>query len=136
MFEAGLPPEGMQMITGFPKDLGDELMTSPDMRLISFTGSAAAAHMIAGKAARTLKRLSFELGGTDAMIVLEDADLAAAADAVVQGRLTNGAGQICCAVKRVMVQDTVYEKFLVCCSTSDARSRWAILRARRRISGR
>jgi glyceraldehyde-3-phosphate dehydrogenase (NADP+) len=112
MLDAGLPPEGMQMITGFPADLGDELVTSPDVRLISFTGSAAAAKAIAGKAAHTLKRLAFELGGTDAMIVLEDADLAAAADAVVQGRLTNGAGQICCAVKRVLVQDSVYDTFL------------------------
>ena len=80
--------------------------------MISFTGSVGAAKAIAGKAATTLKRLAFELGGTDAMIVLEDADLAAAADAVVQGRLTNGAGQICCAVKRVFVQDSVYEDFL------------------------
>ena len=112
MFEAGLPPEGMQMITGFPKDLGDDLITDPDVRLISFTGSADAAKNIAGKAAHTLKRLAFELGGTDAMIVLDDADLDAAAEAVVQGRLTNGAGQICCAVKRVLVQDTVYDTFL------------------------
>ena len=112
MFEAGLPPEGMQMITGFPADLGDELVTNPDVRLVSFTGSADAAKRIAGKAANTLKRLAFELGGTDAMIVLEDADLDAAAEAVVQGRLTNGAGQICCAVKRVLVQDSVYDAFL------------------------
>lgn len=112
MFEAGLPPEAMQMLTGFPADLGDELVTNPDVRLISFTGSADAAKRIAGKAANTLKRLAFELGGTDAMIVLEDADLDAAAEAVVQGRLTNGAGQICCAVKRVLVQDSVYDAFL------------------------
>jgi acyl-CoA reductase-like NAD-dependent aldehyde dehydrogenase len=112
LLEAGLPPEGMQMITGFPADLGDELITNPDIGLISFTGSAAVAKAIAGKAAPTLKRLAFELGGTDAMIVLEDADLDGAAEAVVQGRLTNGAGQICCAVKRVMVQDSVYDAFL------------------------
>jgi len=112
MFEAGLPPEGMQMITGYPQDLGDELMTNPAIRMISFTGSVGAAKAIAGKASTTLKRLAFELGGTDAMIVLEDANLAAAAEAVVQGRLTNGAGQICCAVKRVFVQDSVYHEFL------------------------
>lgn len=112
LLEAGLPPEGMQMLTGFPADLGDELLTSPDVRLISFTGSAVAAKAIAGKAAHSLTRLAFELGGTDAMIVLEDADLEAAADAVVQGRLTNGAGQICCAVKRVLVQENVYDAFL------------------------
>jgi acyl-CoA reductase-like NAD-dependent aldehyde dehydrogenase len=112
MLQAGLPPEGMQMITGYPQELGDELVTSPEVRMISFTGSVGAAKVIAGKAANTLKRLAFELGGTDAMIVLEDADLAAAADAVVQGRLTNGAGQICCAVKRVLVQESVYDEFL------------------------
>jgi acyl-CoA reductase-like NAD-dependent aldehyde dehydrogenase len=112
LLEAGLPPEGMQMLTGFPADLGDELLTSPDVRLISFTGSAGAAKVIAGKAAHSLTRLAFELGGTDAMIVLEDADLEAAADAVVQGRLTNGAGQICCAVKRVLVQESIYDTFL------------------------
>ena len=112
MFEAGLPGEGMQMLTGFPKDLGDALLTDPDIRLISFTGSVGAAKAIAGKAADSLKRLAFELGGTDAMIVMDDADLGAAADAVVQGRLTNGAGQICCAVKRVLVHNGVYDEFL------------------------
>lgn len=112
MFEAGLPPEGMQMLTGFPGELGDELLTSPDVSLISFTGSVGAAKNIAGKAAGTLKRLAFELGGTDAMIVLKDADLSAAADAVVGGRLTSGAGQICCAVKRVLVDKSVYTPFL------------------------
>ena len=112
MFEAGLPPEGMQMLTGFPQDLGDALITDPDIRLISFTGSVCAAKAIAGKAADSLKRLAFELGGTDAMIVMADADLEAAVEAVVQGRLTNGAGQICCAVKRVLVHERVYDDFL------------------------
>jgi len=112
MLQAGLPPEGMQMLTGFPQDLGDELLTDPDVRVISFTGSVAAAKTIAVKASTALKRFSFELGGIDAMIVLKDADLNEAANAVVQGRLTNGAGQICCAVKRVLVQEPVYDRFL------------------------
>ena len=55
------------------------------------------------------------------MIVLEDADLGAAADAVVGGRLTNGAGQICCAVKRVLVQENVYQPILELCSRSAGR---------------
>ena len=112
MFEAGLRPEGMQMLTGFPGELGDALLTDPDIRLISFTGSVCAAKAIAGKAADSLKRLAFELGGTDAMIVMADADLEAAASAVVEGRLTNGAGQICCAVKRVLVHQAVFDDFL------------------------
>jgi acyl-CoA reductase-like NAD-dependent aldehyde dehydrogenase len=112
LIEAGLPPEGMQMLTGYPRHMGDELLTHPEIRMISFTGSAATAKLIACKAAATLKRLAFELGGTDAMIVLEDANLDAAADAVVHGRLTNGAGQICCAAKRILVQESVYETFV------------------------
>jgi len=112
MLEAGLPPEGMQMLTGFPQDLGDDLLTDPDVRMISFTGSVPAARAIAAKASTTLKRLGFELGGIDPMIVLENADLDAAVQGVIQGRLTNGAGQICCAVKRVLVQESVYDRFL------------------------
>jgi acyl-CoA reductase-like NAD-dependent aldehyde dehydrogenase len=112
ILEAGLPPEGMQMITGSPQDMGDELFTNPAIGMISLTGSVASAREIARKAAGTLKRLAFELGGTDPLIVLEDANLQAAAEAVVQGRLTNGAGQICCAVKRVLVQASVYDQFL------------------------
>ncbi len=112
MLEAGAPPEGMQMLTGFARDLGDALACAPAVRMISFTGSVPAATTIAQKASATLKRLAFELGGIDPMIVLEDADIQGAANAVVQGRLTNGAGQICCAVKRVLVQETVYERFM------------------------
>ena len=112
LLEAGLPKEGMQMLTGYPQQMGDELLTHPEIRMVSFTGSAATARLIAGKAANTLKRLAFELGGTDALIVLEDANLEAAADAVVHGRLTNGAGQICCAAKRILVQESVYDAFI------------------------
>lgn len=112
LLEAGLPPEGMQMLTGYPQHMGDELLTHPEIRMVSFTGSAATAKLIACKAATTLKRLAFELGGTDAMIVLKDADLDAAADAVVHGRLTNGAGQICCAAKRILVQESVFDDFI------------------------
>jgi acyl-CoA reductase-like NAD-dependent aldehyde dehydrogenase len=112
LLEAGLPPEGMQMITGFPRDLGDQLIIHPEIAMISFTGGVVAAKHIAKLAAGSLKRTAFELGGVDAMIVLEDANLELAAAAVVQGRLTNGAGQICCAVKRIFVAESVLEEFL------------------------
>ena len=112
LLDAGLPPQGLQMLTGFPADLGDELLTHPDIAMVSFTGSAIAAKYIAGKTAATLKRNSFELGGTDAMIVMANADLEKAADTVIQGRLTNGAGQICCAIKRVLVQESIYTEFV------------------------
>jgi acyl-CoA reductase-like NAD-dependent aldehyde dehydrogenase len=112
MLEAGLPGDAMQMLTGYPQAMGDELLVSPDVRMISFTGSLGTAKFIASKAAGSLKKLAFELGGTDAMIVMQDADIGAAADAVIDGRLTNGAGQICCAVKRVLVQEGIYEDFV------------------------
>jgi glyceraldehyde-3-phosphate dehydrogenase (NADP+) len=112
LLEAGLPPEGMQMITGYPRELGDRLITHPEIAMISFTGGVVAAKHIARLAADSLKRTAFELGGVDAMIVLEDANLDLATTAVVQGRLTNGAGQICCAVKRVYVAQSILEDFL------------------------
>ena len=112
LIEAGLPPYALQMLIGLPSEMGDRLITHPEIAMISFTGGLRSARAIAKTAADHLKRTAFELGGVDAMLVLESADLAAAAGAVVQGRLTNGAGQICCAVKQVLVAETVYESFL------------------------
>jgi len=112
LVEAGLPPEGMQMLTGYPKELGNKLITHPEVAMVSFTGGVVAAKAIAKLAADSLKRTAFELGGVDAMVVLQDANIEAAADAVVQGRLTNGAGQICCAVKRVLVAESILSPFL------------------------
>lgn len=112
MLEAGLPGDALQMLTGYPQDLGDKLVTHPEVAMISFTGGVKAAKTIAAQAATSLKRTAFELGGVDAMIVLEDADIDKAAGAVVAGRLTNGAGQICCAVKQVWVARPIYEPFV------------------------
>ncbi|MFT4075762.1 MAG: aldehyde dehydrogenase family protein [Asticcacaulis sp.] len=112
MLQSGLPGDGLQMLTGFPQDLGDQLITHPEVAMISFTGGVVAARIIARQAADLLKRTAFELGGVDAMIVLADADIDAAATAVVQGRLTNGAGQICCAVKQVYVAERILQPFL------------------------
>jgi acyl-CoA reductase-like NAD-dependent aldehyde dehydrogenase len=110
--EAGLPENGLQLMTGYPNELGDRLLTHPEVAMVSFTGGLCSARLIAQATAPHLKRTAFELGGVDAMLVLESADLSSAAEAVVQGRLTNGAGQICCAVKRVLVAQPVFEKFL------------------------
>ena len=112
LLEAGLPAEAMQLMTGYPQDLGDLLVTHPEVAMVSFTGGVKAARSIATLAAASLKRTAFELGGVDVMIVLDDANLENAATAVVQGRLTNGAGQICCAVKRVLVAEKVFQPFL------------------------
>jgi len=112
LLEAGLPPNGLQMIAGYPDELGDGLLTHPEIAMVSFTGGLNSARAIAKATANSLKKTAYELGGVDAMLVLETANVTAAAEAVVQGRLTNGAGQICCAVKRVMVAEPVYGDFL------------------------
>jgi acyl-CoA reductase-like NAD-dependent aldehyde dehydrogenase len=112
LLESGLPGDAMQMLTGYPQDLGDALVTHPEIAMVSFTGGLVAAKAIAAQAAASLKRTAFELGGVDAMIVLADADIDAAAAAIFAGRLTNGAGQICCAVKQVWVARAIYEPLL------------------------
>jgi len=112
LIEAGLPPRGLQMFTGYPNEMGDRLLTHPEIAMISFTGGLHSARIIAKTIAPHLKKATYELGGVDAMLVLESADLTAAAEAVVQGRLTNGAGQICCAVKRVLVAESIFDEFL------------------------
>lgn len=109
MEEAGLPPAAHQMITGPGAVIGEFLASSPDIQLISVTGSTATGKRIAELAAQNLKHVHLELGGNDALIVCADADLEKAAESVVLGRLARGNGQICCAVKRVFVEKAAYE---------------------------
>ncbi|HEY0451682.1 aldehyde dehydrogenase family protein [Actinophytocola sp.] len=107
--EAG-PPEGAhQVITGGP-DTARRLVESPGVQLVSLTGSTTAGREVAAIAARTLKKVQLELGGNDPMIVCADADVDRAAEAIVLGRLARGNGQICCAVKRIYVEDAVYDE--------------------------
>lgn len=112
LWEAGIPVRGLQMMTGYPNELGERLLTHPEVAMVSFTGGVNSARVIAKATAPFLKKTAFELGGVDGMLVLESANLKAAAEAVVQGRLTNGAGQICCAVKRILVAEPVFGDFL------------------------
>src|SRR5450755_4794024 len=72
LYEAGLPPEMLSVLTGDPEEIADELLTSPHVDLITFTGGVAAGKYIAAKA--VYKRQILELGGNDPIIVLEDAD--------------------------------------------------------------
>lgn len=109
---AGIPAEGFQMITGPGSVVGETLAASPLVDLITFTGSTQVGRRVGELAARTMKRVLMELGGNDVSVVFEDADLEKAADAVVMGRLARGNGQICCAVKRVLVHESVYGDFV------------------------
>lgn len=111
MEEAGLPPASHQMISGPGAVIGDFLARSPGIQLITVTGSTAVGVRIAQLAAENLKKVHMELGGNDSMIILADADLEKAAESVVLGRLARGNGQICCAVKRIYVEASVYDVF-------------------------
>ncbi len=108
-YEAGLPPEMLSVVTGDPAEIGDELVSSPDVDLVTFTGGAPIGKAIAAKA--VYKRQVLELGGNDPLIVLEDADLEEAATLAVSGSYKNS-GQRCTAVKRMLVQETVAERFV------------------------
>ena len=109
---AGLPPGAHQVLTGLGEIVGAALVRSPGVHMVSMTGSTEAGRQILHDAADSLKKVHLELGGNDATIVCEDADVQEAAAALVAGRFTSGNGQICCAVKRVLVDRKVYEPLL------------------------
>ncbi len=108
LYEAGLPPEMLSVVTGNPSTMGDAMITDPDCDLITFTGSVKVGKSIAEKAG--YRRIVLELGGNDPLIVMEDADLDKAAELAVQGA-TKNSGQRCTAVKRILVVEKVAEEF-------------------------
>ena len=109
LYEAGLPPEMLSVVTGDPAEIADELLTSADVDLVTFTGGVAIGKYIAAKA--VYKRQILELGGNDPIIVLEDADLEEAATLAAAGSYKNS-GQRCTAVKRMLVQQGVADRFV------------------------
>jgi putative phosphonoacetaldehyde dehydrogenase len=104
LYEAGLPPEMFQVITGDPQEIADEMITNEHVDLITFTGGVAIGKYIASKAG--YRRVVLELGGNDPLIVMEDADLDRASDLAVQGSYKNS-GQRCTAVKRVLAHRAI-----------------------------
>lgn len=108
--DEGLPHGAHQIVTGYGPVVGACLARSPDVQLISMTGSTETGKAIARAAAETLKKVHLELGGNDATIVMGDVDPDVAADALVAGRFTSGNGQICCAVKRVLVDERIFDQ--------------------------
>ena len=109
--ELGIAPGGHQVLTG-GREVGEALVRAPGVQMVAMTGSTAAGKRILEVAAQTLKKVHLELGGNDATIVCEDADIDTTADALVAGRFTSGNGQICCAVKRVLVARPIYDQLL------------------------
>lgn len=108
LYEAGLPPEMLSIVTGLPGDMGDEMLTNEHADLISFTGSVPVGKYIAETAG--YRRTVLELGGNSPLIIMDDADLEKAADLAVAGG-TKNSGQRCTAVKRVLCMDSVADEF-------------------------
>ncbi|MFM0265711.1 phosphonoacetaldehyde dehydrogenase [Paraburkholderia sediminicola] len=108
-YAAGLPQEMLQVITGDPKDIADELITNEHVDLVTFTGGVQIGKYIASKMG--YRRAVLELGGNDPIIVMEDADLEEASTLAVSGSYKNS-GQRCTAVKRILVHEAVADRFV------------------------
>ena len=112
LYEAGLPPEMFSVVTGWPQDIGSEMIKNANIDLITFTGSVGVGKLIAEQAG--YKRTVLELGGNDPLIVLNDLDgddLKKAVELAVTGA-TKNSGQRCTAVKRILVQESIADQFV------------------------
>ena len=112
LYDVGLPPEMFSVITGWPQDIGLEMIQNPNIDLITFTGSVGVGKYIAEQAG--YKRTVLELGGNDPLIVLNDLtddDLKKAVELAVTGA-TKNSGQRCTAVKRILCQNKIADRFV------------------------
>ncbi len=110
LLEAGLPPEVVQLVHG-PGRVGNAIVNHPDVALVSFTGSTETGSKIGETCGRMHKRLSLEMGGKNAQIVLDDADLELALEGVLWGAFGT-TGQRCTATSRLIVQAGVHDRFV------------------------
>ena len=108
--EAGLPPGVLNVVQGLGPEAGMPLVEDPRVDLVSFTGSAATGRLIAEAAGRRLAKTVMELGGKNALVVCDDADLDRAVEWTVASAFSN-AGQRCAAASRIVVMDAVYDDF-------------------------
>ncbi|MCI0488858.1 MAG: aldehyde dehydrogenase family protein [Blastocatellia bacterium] len=111
MNEAGLPKGVLNVVTGPGSIVGEELLRNPKVRRIAFTGESATGKHIASVACGEFKRVTLELGGSDPMIVCDDAEIPKAITGAMVGRFWN-AGQACLAVKRLYIFDKVFDEFV------------------------
>lgn len=109
--EAGLPPGVLNVVHGTGQNCGAEIVRHPDVPTISFTGSTPVGKWIAQTAGSMLKRVSLELGGKNAFIVFDDADLSRAVTDAVRAGFTNQ-GQICLCGSRLLIHKRIYDAFL------------------------
>jgi alpha-ketoglutaric semialdehyde dehydrogenase len=109
--QAGVPAGVVNLVTGTGADVGDSIVDSPDIPVISFTGSSATGKAIAARAGRRLKRLSLELGGKNAVVVLRDADLDLAVDGILWSAFGT-TGQRCTACSRVVADKAIADELV------------------------
>ncbi|MGY5776197.1 NAD-dependent succinate-semialdehyde dehydrogenase [Rhizobium sp. LEGMi135b] len=107
---AGIPAGVINIVTGMPADIGNEIMRNETVRKISFTGSTRVGSLLMRGAADSIKRLSLELGGNAPFIVFDDADLDLAVEGALASKFRNG-GQTCVCANRLLVQSGVYDAF-------------------------
>ncbi|HKD13933.1 MAG TPA: aldehyde dehydrogenase family protein [Candidatus Angelobacter sp.] len=110
LVDAGLPKGVVNVVTGFGPEAGAPIVESGDVRAMSFTGSSEVGRLVGEAAARTFKPCSLEMGGKNAIIILEDANLDLALDGVLWGAFGT-TGQRCTATSRVIIQKSVYRQF-------------------------
>lgn len=109
--EVGFPAGVLNVITGFGEEAGAALVRHPQVRGVTFTGSAETGRKIMAQAAESLKPLVLELGGKNAFVVFEDADLERAVNDAVEAVFGN-CGQVCSAASRLLLQRSIYQPFL------------------------
>jgi acyl-CoA reductase-like NAD-dependent aldehyde dehydrogenase len=111
-YQAGLPKGVINVVTGNSSEIGDYLVSHPKVRKVMFTGSTEVGQRVYGQAARGLRAVTLELGGSDPTIVCDDADLQDAARNIIEkGRFRN-CGQSCTSVKRLYVFESIANKFV------------------------
>ncbi len=110
LVDAGLPPGVVNIVAGFGPDAGAPLVEHPDVRAISFTGSSEVGSLVAQRAAANFKPISLEMGGKNAQIVLDDANLELALDGALWGAFGT-TGQRCTATSRILVQKGIAAEF-------------------------
>jgi acyl-CoA reductase-like NAD-dependent aldehyde dehydrogenase len=109
--EAGMPPGTLNVVTGQGGVVGEELVSNSKVSKVAFTGETETGKRVMTVAAKGVKRVSLELGGSDPMIVCDDADLGLAIDAALVSRFRN-CGQVCMSVKRLYVQTGKYDALI------------------------
>lgn len=110
LHEAGVPAKAAQVVTGRGAVVGDALVSHPGLAAITMTGGTETGAQIAQAAAKNLTRCFFELGGNDAFVVMEDADIDRTIGQALESRVNN-AGQVCCASKRYIVHERAAQEF-------------------------